>query len=109
MLAWNKHSTDWTNFSQQAHRLLRRNGLSPFESDKKNRTALYYACKRLKHKLVSKLLKMAGDDGPKFLNQKESKNGLNSITTIIKSIKHSLITKKPLNIAKGDNGQSDDE
>ena len=38
---------------------------------------------------------MAGEDGPKLLNDKESKNGLNSITTILKGIKHSLVTKKP--------------
>ena len=95
MLAWNKNSSEWTNFSQQAHRLLRRNGLSPFVADNNNRTALFYACKRLKHKLVSKLLKMAGDEGPKLLNQTEKKNNLNSITTIIKSIKHSINSKKP--------------
>ena len=52
---------------------------------------------------------MAGDDGPKLLNAKESKNGLNSITTIIKDIKHSLVNKKPKYFRGHNNKDSDDD
>lgn len=34
LLAWNRREGDWTDFSQTAHRLLRRNGVDPFAYDK---------------------------------------------------------------------------
>ena len=95
LLAWNRRSSGWTDFSQTAHRLLRRNKVDPFEPDKHGRTALFYACKRLKRKLVSKLLRLAGDDGPKFMNMFDTKHHQNCVTAIIQTVKHSVVSRKP--------------
>ena len=97
LLAWNRRSGTWTEFAQTAHRLLRRSGIDPFTNDKFQRNALFYACKRLKTKLVSKLLRMAGDDGPKLLNAFDTKHhlGHNCMTAIIASVKHSIVSSVP--------------
>ncbi len=92
-----------------AHRLLRHNGVDPFVPDKHERNALFYACKRLNDKLVSKLLRMAGDDGPKLLNAFDKKHelGQNCITAILASVNHSIVSKKPK--GKEVDAEDDDE